>query len=67
MTRTKRKPQYVVEDGRPTAVIVDIQQYEEMLEKLDQAEDLAQLQQMRKRPLKFRSMSEFLAECNTRV
>ena len=67
MSRTKCKPRYVVEDGKPTAVILDIDQYEQMLERLEEADDLAVLQEMRKRPLKFRSLTAFLKEHNARV
>ncbi|MDA1049993.1 MAG: type II toxin-antitoxin system prevent-host-death family antitoxin [Planctomycetota bacterium] len=62
MVRRKRKPQIVVEDGEPTAVILDIGEYEQLLERLEEAEDLEALQEMRKKPLKFRPLSEFLDE-----
>ena len=62
MSRIKRQPQYVVENGKPTAVILDIKQYEQMLERLEAADDLTVLKEMRKRPLKFRSLTAFLAE-----
>ena len=62
MVRRKRKPQIVVEDGEATAVILDIGEYEQLLERLEEAEDLEALQEMRKEPLKFRPLSEFLDE-----
>ena len=62
MSRIKRQPQYVVENGKPTAVILDIKQYEQMLERLEAADDLTVLKEMRKRPLKFRSLTAFLEE-----
>lgn len=67
MVRRKRKPQFVVEDGAPTAVILDISEYEELLERLEDTEDLAALREMRKRPLKFRPLGEFLEEYGPRV
>ncbi len=67
MVRRKRKPQFVVEDGEPTAVILDIAEYEQMLERLEEVEYLAELQDMRKKPLKFRPLSEFLDEYNPSV
>lgn len=67
MVHKKRKRQFVVEDGEPTAVILDIGEYEELLERLEDAEDLAALQEMRKKPLKFRPLSEFLDEYNPSV
>lgn len=61
--RGRRKPpQVVLKDGEPSAVILDIQDYREMLERLDDVDDLKALEQMRKRPLKFRRLEEFLAE-----
>ncbi|MDO8531905.1 MAG: type II toxin-antitoxin system prevent-host-death family antitoxin [Dehalococcoidia bacterium] len=66
--RSRRKPfQVVVKDGEPSAVILDIQDYREMLERLDDAEDLKVLERMRRRPLKFRGLEEFLAEYAPRV
>jgi PHD/YefM family antitoxin component YafN of YafNO toxin-antitoxin module len=36
-----RKPEVVLREGRPAAVIQDIEAYREMLERLEQVEDLA--------------------------
>ena len=59
----KRKPPEIVfREGKPTAVILDINEYQEMLERLEDAEDLRILQDMRKTPLKFRSLDDFLEE-----
>ena len=48
--------------GKPTAVILGIDEYRELLEKLEDAEDLKALKAMRKKPLKFRKLEEFLKE-----
>ena len=60
MTGSRRKPQFVVEDGEPTTVILGIDEYERMLERLEEADDLAALREMRAKPLKFRSLDAFL-------
>lgn len=61
--RSRRKPfQVVIKNGEPSAVILDIQDYREMLERLDDVEDLKTLERMRARPLKLRRLEEFLAE-----
>jgi len=61
--RGKRKaPEIVLREGKPTAVILDINEYQEMLERLEDAEDLKMLEDMRKTPLKFRSLDDFLKE-----
>ena len=39
--RTKRKaPEIVLREGKPAAVILDIDEYREMLERLEAVEDL---------------------------
>ena len=58
----KRPIQIVVENGEAAAVIVGMQEYVEMLERLEDLEDLEMLNEMRKKPLEFRSLEEFLKE-----
>ena len=56
----RRSPEIIGEDGRPRAVILDIDEYQEMLERLEDIEDLKILAEMRHKPLKFRKLEEFL-------
>ena len=63
----KRPLRVVVENGEPSAVIIGIEEYRELLERLEEVEDLSLLEQMRKRPLKFRRLEEFLEEYSPRV
>jgi prevent-host-death family protein len=58
----RRSPEIIVKDGRPRAVILDIDEYKEMLERLEDIDDLKMLEEMRKKPLKFRKLEEFLEE-----
>lgn len=58
----KRSPEIVLRDGRPAAVILDIDEYRDMLERLEDLDDLEMLKEMREKPLKFRRLDEFLAE-----
>ena len=61
--RVKRKnPEIILRDGKPTAVIIDIDEYQEMLERLEDAEDLRVLDEMRRQPLKFKKLEDFLNE-----
>jgi hypothetical protein len=61
--KAKRKgPEIVFREGKPTAVILDIDDYQEMLERLEDAEDLRMLAEMRQKPLKFKRLEDFLAE-----
>jgi len=66
--KSKRKePEIILRNGRPAAVILDIEEDREMLERLDDAEDLKTLAEMRKGPLKFRRLEEFLREFSPRA
>lgn len=66
-SKAKRKTvEIVLRDGKPAAVILDIDRYREMLELLEDAEDLKILERMRKKPLLFNSLGQFLCERNTK-
>jgi PHD/YefM family antitoxin component YafN of YafNO toxin-antitoxin module len=66
--RTRKKaPEIVIRDRKPVAVILDIAEYQEILERLEDAEDLRMLQAMKKSPLHFRKLNEFLKEYNASV
>jgi PHD/YefM family antitoxin component YafN of YafNO toxin-antitoxin module len=67
-TKSKRKqPEIIFRGGKPAAVILDIKRYQEMIEQLDDVEDRRILTEMRKRPLKFRKLEDFLREYSPRV
>ena len=53
-------PQIVYREGKPVAVIVEIDQYQQMLQRLEDIEDLKLLEQMREKPLNFRSLEEVI-------
>ena len=63
----KNAPEIVLREGKPAAVILDIEQYRDTLERLEDVEDLRILREMRKRPLKFRKLDDFLREYPRRV
>ncbi len=56
----KRKPEIIIRDGKPTAVILDIEEYREMLEHLEDVQDIKMLAKMRARKLSFRKLGDFL-------
>ena len=58
----KKKPEIILRNGKPAAVILNISDYRRILERLEDAEDLKELEAMRKRPLKFRSLDDFLKQ-----
>ena len=63
----KEAPQIVFSKGEPSAVILDIDVYQEMLERLEDIEDLNMLVEMRKKPMSFRKLDDFLQEFPRRV
>nr|VFK23435.1 MAG: hypothetical protein BECKLPF1236A_GA0070988_103793 [Candidatus Kentron sp. LPFa]VFK35516.1 MAG: hypothetical protein BECKLPF1236C_GA0070990_103843 [Candidatus Kentron sp. LPFa] len=56
-----------VEDGKRIAVILDIAEYDQIVEYVEEIEDLVALQEVREEPLQFRSLDEFLSEHNPGV
>ncbi len=56
----KRNPEVILRNGKPAAVILDIDEYREMLERLEDMEDVKALERMRQRPLKFTRLEDFL-------
>ncbi len=60
----KTKPQVIMKNGRPSAVIIDIKDYKQLLERLEDKEDIADIEKMRKGSLYFRKFDDFLAEHN---
>jgi len=62
MGKKRNGPDIVFKDGKPSAVILDIKEYEQMLERLEDAEDLKALRSMRKKSLKFKKLEDFLEE-----
>jgi PHD/YefM family antitoxin component YafN of YafNO toxin-antitoxin module len=66
--RAKRQaPDIVIREGKPVAVILDIDEYQELLERLEDQQDLKMLQEMRKQPLKFRKLDDFPKESSSGV
>ena len=63
----RKAPEIVLKEGKPSAVNLDIDEYRQMLERLEDLEDLNMLKEMRKRPLKFRKLEEFLKEYHPSV
>ena len=50
MKRKKKEPDLILREGKPAAVILDIDRYQDMLERLEDLEDLRELEEMRKKP-----------------
>ncbi len=65
MTRVKEvdvEPEVVLREGKPVAVILDIDQYQAMLERLEEIDDLEAIKRARLETNTFRSLDDFLEE-----
>lgn len=60
--REKKHAEIIIRGGKPGAVILDIEEYRDLLERLEDAEDLKMLNAMRRKPLKFRKFDDCLKE-----
>ena len=61
MRATLLEPEIVTRNGEPVSVILPIKAYEELLERLEDAEDVAWLKRARKRGLQYRPLEDYLA------
>jgi len=49
MARDPHKPDVILRNGKPAAVVLDIEDYEAMLERLEQLDDLKAIRAMKKK------------------
>jgi PHD/YefM family antitoxin component YafN of YafNO toxin-antitoxin module len=56
------EPEIVTKKGKPVSVILPIKQYQEMMERLEDAEDVAWLKKARRKKLQYRPLEEVLAD-----
>ena len=56
------EPEIVTRRGKPVSVILPIKHYEELLERVEDAADVASLKRSRKKPLHYRPLQDYLAE-----
>jgi hypothetical protein len=58
------EPEIVTRKGKPVSVIIPIKVYEELLERAEDAEDVAWLKKARRKPLHYRPLEDYIAERN---
>ncbi len=61
MKATMAEPEIVTRGGKPVSVILPIGDYEELLERVEDAGDVAWLKRARRKPLHYRPLEEYLA------
>ena len=64
MKATQREPEIVTRNGKPVSVILPIKDYEELLERAEDAEDVAGLKRTSRKKLHYRPLEEYLAKRN---
>jgi hypothetical protein len=60
------EPEIVTRNGKPVSVILPIEVYQELLERVEDAADIAWLRKARSKPLQYRSLDEYLAARKTK-
>jgi len=66
MKATLADPEIVTRKGKPVSVIIPIKDYEELLERVEDAEDAAWLKRARRKPRQYRPLEDYLAERNAK-
>ena len=56
------EPEIVTKKGKPVSVILPIKDYQEMMELLEDAADLAWLKKARRKPMQYRPLEDVLAD-----
>ena len=64
MKATLPEPEIVTRKGKPVSVIIPIKDYEELLERVEDADDVAWLKRARRKPLYYRPLEDYLADRN---
>jgi hypothetical protein len=62
MSTVNREPEIVTRNGKAVSVIIPIEQYEELLERAEDSEDIAWSKRARKEKLHYRSLEDFLTD-----
>ena len=62
MKTTLLEPEIVTRKGKPVSVILPIKEYQELLERAEDAEDMAWLNRARQKPLHYRPLEDYLAD-----
>ena len=58
------EPEIVTRKGKAVSVIIPIKDYEELLERLEDADDISWLKRARRKALHYRPLKQYLADRN---
>jgi PHD/YefM family antitoxin component YafN of YafNO toxin-antitoxin module len=60
MKSTTREPEIITRNGKPVSVIIPIKDYKELLERAEDAEDIAWLKRARRKKQRYRPLEEYI-------
>lgn len=64
MKAITHEPEIVTRNGKPVSVIIPIKDYQELLERAEDAEDIAWLKRARRKKQHYRPLEEYLSQRN---
>ena len=64
MKATNREPELVTRNGKPVSVVLPIKEYQELLERAQDSEDVAWLKRARRKKLHYQPLEDYLAKRN---
>ena len=64
MKATYLEPEIVTRKGKPVSVILPIREYEELLERAEDVEDIAWLKKARRKKLQYRPLADYVTKRN---
>jgi prevent-host-death family protein len=67
MKATRSEPEVITRNGKAVSVIVPIAEYEELLERAEDATDLKWLKHARAGKLQYRPLEEYMSERKTKA
>ncbi len=65
--RLRQNREVIYRNNKPVSVIIDIEEYNELLERLEDIEDLKFIKELRNRHLSFKKLNDFLTDFNPNV
>ena len=60
--RTIKDPEVIYRDKKPVSVIIDIDEYNKLLDRLEDIDDIKYIKELKKKSLSFRKLDDILAE-----
>lgn len=64
MKASTHEPEIVTRNGKPVSVIIPIKDYQELLERAEDAQDIAWLKRARRKKQHYRPLEEYLSQSN---